>query len=225
MGSLLKAAHGGTLYLNRIEELTAAAQADLLAGLERRERSLGPIPGDGLLARMIASTREDLGVLVATGRFHEELYRRISNVEINLPPLRERADDIPLLAQHFVSRYAEQYGKRVPEIAAGTLTRIQEYLWPGNVEELKTRMRRAVEESITGRIETESVGLPEGKPKSAAAAAPARLQEVVEQHVFQVLKACSGNKVRAAEMLGISRSTLYRMLDTGLQSDNRVGLR
>ena len=230
---LMKKAHRGTLYLERIDGMTPDSQAELLVTLQSRERSrTGPIVVHGLEARIIASTTEDLRVLAAAGRFRQDLYARLATVEIALPPLRERVEDIPLLAEHFMDRHARHYGRRVKGLSAEALEWMQGYRWPGNVRELSERMHRAVVESESGRIEPEHMAVPIPIPQTAsemeasvARSGPARLQEVVEQHVFQVLKGCAGNKVKAAELLGISRSTLYRMLETGLQADKMVRLR
>jgi DNA-binding NtrC family response regulator len=224
--NLIEKAHRGTLYLDRIERATAEAQDDLLDVLKSRERPRhGRIVVHGLEARVIASATEDLRVLAAAGRFRQELYARLAALEIGLPPLRERAEDIPLLAEYFLEHHAQRYEHVA--LTKDALERLKEHHWPGNVSELKERLYRAAVES-EGLIEAEDlafskpVGVPERAPEPAGST---RLQEVVEQHVFQVLKGCAGNKVKAAELLGISRSTLYRMLDAGLQADQMIGLR
>jgi DNA-binding NtrC family response regulator len=224
----MKAAHRGTLYLHRIDRAPAGAQSDLLETLKSRERSRqSRIVVHGLEARIIASTTEDLRVLAASGRFRQELYARLATMEFQLSPLRERVEDIPLLAKYFLEQHARHDGRRV-SLSEEALERMQEYRWPGNVRELKEQMRRAVAGTDGRMIEVGHVALPgaQQEPESVAAkGGSTRLQEVVEQHVFQVLKGCAGNKVKAAELLGISRSTLYRMLESGLQADKVVGLR
>jgi DNA-binding NtrC family response regulator len=224
--SLMEKAHRGTLYLDRIERATAEAQDDLLDVLKSRERPRhGRIVVHGLEARVIASATEDLRVLAAAGRFRQELYARLAALEIELPPLRERAKDIPLLAEYFLEQHAQRYGHVA--LTEDALERLRDHHWPGNVSELQERLYRAMAES-KGWIEAEDIAFSRSvtEPERASAAVNStRLQEVVEQHVFQVLKGCAGNKVKAAELLGISRSTLYRMLDAGLQADKMVGLR
>ncbi len=146
----------------------------------------------------------------------------MATVEIELPPLRDRAEDIPLLAEYFIDRYARRYGRPIEGLTTEALEQMQAYRWPGNVRELKNVIRRAVMESDGCWIEAEHVAVPSETPEPegyVTQSSTGRLQEVVEQHVFQVLRECAGNKVRAAEMLGISRSTLYRMLEGGLQGD------
>jgi DNA-binding NtrC family response regulator len=223
IAGLMKRAHRGTVLLDQIGELSAASQADVLAVLQRTERQRRrPIVVHGLEARIIATTTSDLRVLAASGRFREELYYRMATVEIELPPLRDRAEDIPLLAEYFIDRYAHRYGRHIEGLTTGALEQMQAYRWPGNVRELKNCIRRAVMESDGCWIEAEHMPIPAETPKRegyVAQSSTGRLQEVVEQHVFQVLRECAGNKVRAAEMLGISRSTLYRMLEGGLQGD------
>jgi len=224
----LRAAHRGTLYLSQIETMSGAAQADLLDALMSRERlRRGPIVVHGLEARIIAATTEDLRVLTSAGRFRTELYSRLGTVEMVMPPLRERVEDISPLAQEFVDRYAAIAGKDLDDLPQDYLDQLQAHRWPGNVLELKELMRRVVEESAGGIVSAESV-----TPASDVTSSPVaetggltRLHEVVEQHVFQVLKECAGNKVKAAEVLGISRSTLYRMLDAGINGDKLAGLR
>jgi DNA-binding NtrC family response regulator len=216
---LMMRAHRGTVFLDQIGEMSAAAQADILAALQRTERQRRrPIIVHGLEARIIATTSSDLRVLVASGRFREELYYRMATVEIELPPLRERAEDIPLLAQYFLDHYVYRFGRHIQGLTTEAVEQMQAYRWPGNVRELKNVIRRAVIESDSGWIEAEHMPVPTEIPEPevlVAQSSTGRLQEVVEQHVFQVLRECAGNKVRAAEMLGISRSTLYRMLEGG----------
>jgi DNA-binding NtrC family response regulator len=223
IAGLMKRAHRGTVFLDQVGEMSAAAQADILAALQSTERQRRrPIVVHGLEARMIATTSCDLRVLAASGRFREELYYRLATVEIELPPLRERAEDIPLLAEYFIDKYSRSHGRFVEGLSAEALERMQTYRWPGNVRELKNFIRRAVVESDGSRIEADHLMMPTETPEPEeymARTSTGRLQEVVEQHVFQVLRECAGNKVRAAEMLGISRSTLYRMLEDGLQGD------
>ncbi len=223
IAGLMKRAHRGTVFLDQIGEMSAASQADVLAVLQRTERQRRrPIVVHGLEARIIATSSCDLRVLAASGRFREELYYRMATVEIEIPPLRERIEDIPLLAEYFIDKYARSHGRFVEGLSDEALEQMQAYRWPGNVRELKNFIRRAIVESDGDRIEAGHLTMPSEVPEPEAympRANTGRLQEVVEQHVFQVLRDCSGNKVRAAEMLGISRSTLYRMLEDGLQAE------
>lgn len=216
--SLLRAARGGTLYFDQIGEMPAAMQTQLLHVLQHRERvSRGSRSMQGGETRVIASTSEDLRGLVSSGRFREDLYYRIATVKIGLPPLRERSEDVPALAQYFLLRYGAVYAQDSREIAAEALGLLMQHEWRGNVRELENLVRRGVMESADSVMDAQQVTalLGAGGTETAAGLAgrTVRLQEVIEHHVQHVLKRCGGNKVRAAELLGISRSTLYRMLD------------
>jgi DNA-binding NtrC family response regulator len=166
---------------------------------------------------MIAATSENLKILASAGRFQQELYQRFAMVEITLPPLRARRDDIPDLAKYFMSQLAPLYRRKVPTISDEAMERMLNYSWPGNVRELKGIVRSSLSRVEGEVLETHHLpALAEVDVSPSAAegiAESARLQDVVEQHVLRVLKDCGGNKVRAAEVLGISRSTLYRMMD------------
>jgi len=214
---LMRSSARGTLFFEGISDLTFEAQGGLLRALTQHELT------HRMDLRIIASTREDLRILVSTGRFSQELYRRLATVDITLPPLRERMEDLPELARYFLGRIAQFYGRAVREIADEAMEQMQSYLWPGNAGELETVLRNSVLRC------DEEVLQPHHLPSFAAASSPeespngasksVRLQDVIEQHVLRVLKDCGGNKLRASELLGISRSTLYRMLDAGATAD------
>jgi DNA-binding NtrC family response regulator len=223
---LLSAAQGGTLYLAGICEMTLEAQAELLRVLQRAEwaqRGAGRgRPG----TRIIASTSRDLRVLAGMGRFRQELHSRVAMLEIGVPALRERMEDIPELAEHFMKRFAAQYGRTVEQLAEDALEQLQGYRWPGNLREFENVIRGAVLQSEGGVIDAAYlIGFGEMRDASGRAlpAGGMRLQEVVERHVLQVLEECGGNKVRAAEVLGISRSTLYRMIEAGPAANDEGG--
>ena len=169
--------------------------------------------------RIIASTHADLRILVSTGRFRQELHQRLATVDIALPPLRERMEDVAELARHFLGRFALLYATSVREIADEAMERMKEYRWPGNVRELESVLRKGVLQCEGEVLESRHLPLSAGtgglEASTTDTSKSARLQDVVEQHVVRVLHDCGGNKLRAAEVLGISRSTLYRMLDAG----------
>ncbi len=203
----LKASAAGTLFLEGAEELSPEAQLHLLRMLEQR-----------VSARTIVATTADLRARANAGRFRQDLYHRLAMVEIAIAPLRTRVEDIALLATHFVHRFAGLYDKDVEAVAPEAIERLRRYAWPGNVREFENVLRNGVlqcEETtlrandLSSLVELAS----KGKERVVEAETPARLQDVIDQHVLHVLERCSGNKVRAAEMLGISRSTLYRMLE------------
>jgi DNA-binding NtrC family response regulator len=220
---LLEVADGSTCFFDEIAELSLPLQAKLLRVLQEHVvRPVGgnePIPVD---VRIIAATNQDLRKRVEEGRFREDLYYRLNVVSIRIPSLRERLPDIPLLAQHFVSKYAAATGKPVGGLAPETLARLQLYEWPGNVRELEHVLERAV------ALASAAVILPEDLPAEVGGArtvfkAPPRgmtLDELKRWYVQAVLDETKGNKVRAAEILGIDRRTLYRMLERGESEDD-----
>jgi DNA-binding NtrC family response regulator len=206
----------GTLFLDNISELTLEAQGWLLRTLTRYELT------EKMDLRIIASTREDLRVLVSAGRFSQELHRRLATVDITLPPLRERMEDLPELASHFLDRVAQFHKSAVREIADDTMEHMQSYLWSGNVGELEDILRDSVlrcEGEVLQQRHLPSFAAPDHREPIAGTSKSIRLQDVIAEHVLRVLKECGGNKLRASELLGISRSTLYRMLDAGAIAD------
>lgn len=218
--SLMKMARGGTLYFDGVGEMPLATQDELVGILRRNEWAQeGLAAPQKMNTRIVASSSQDLRALATAGRFRQELYQRMAMVQIGVAPLRERMEDVPVLAAHFLERFARAEGKSIETIARDVIERLQSHEWPGNVRELEDVIREAVSRCDGGVLEARQ--LPElamplpVKPSmgSDCGERPARLQDVLEQHVLQVLKNCAGNKLRAAELLGISRSTLYRMLD------------
>jgi DNA-binding NtrC family response regulator len=211
---LVKKAHDGTLFFDGINEMPLEAQSHLLRVLRRQEGSQVEVGASQKMhVRMIASTREDLRGLASAGRFLQELYQRLATVEITLPPLRERREDIPGLAMWFLARMSLRFGKSVDEIAEAAMRRLEAHPWPGNVREMESALRHGVERCGGRVLEAGDLLMLADGPAMADGLGTVRLQDVVEQHVLRVLKNCSGNKLRAAELLGISRSTLYRMLE------------
>lgn len=215
---LLQTAHRGTLFFDRISELPIEAQTHLLHLLRRQSTATPKMD-----LRMIASTREDLKVLTFAGSFLQELYRELSMVEIVLPPLRERLEDISSLAKHFAGRSARHFEKNIDSIDETAIKRLEMHSWPENVRELQDVLHRAVKQCQGGVLTAGDlptlVKTEASKSASLDSTVPKRLQDVVEEHVLRVLKLCAGNKLRAAELLGISRSTLYRMLETRSYSE------
>src|SRR5512145_3209987 len=198
-------ARGGTLFLDEIGEMPLAAQAKLLRVLEeRRIRPVGSeqeIPVD---VRVIAATNRDLKAEVAAQRFRQDLYYRLQVVEVTLPPLRERPDDLPLLVEHFISQLAPYLDVPRLELDGRTLNRMAAYDWPGNVRELRNFVERSL---ILGWFD---LG-PEPKASAVAAGSPDEsLESVEKRHILAVLGACDGNKSEAGRRLGVSRKTLDR---------------
>jgi DNA-binding NtrC family response regulator len=217
---LMKRSQRGTLFLDGVNEMPMEAQERLLRALEKHESAQnGPEASPRIDLRIIASSAEDLRILVSTGRFRQELYQRLATVAISLPPLRERTDDLSELAKYFLRRFALLYGNSVDEIADEAMERMRLYRWPGNVRELESVLRNGVLQSEGKMLESDHLPVFSEPNEPVSATSSARLQDVVEQHVLRVLQDCRGNKLRAAEMLGISRSTLYRMLESCSQVD------
>jgi len=213
---LFETADGGTSFLDEIGELSLALQAKLLRVLE--ERTIRRVGGSELVpanVRIIAATNRELRKRVEGGAFREDLYFRLNVVSITVPALRDRPQDIPLLAQHFLEKHAEAAGKPVRGFAKDTLALLSAYAWPGNVRELEHVVERAV------ALSTSEILLPDSlSPELRGAQPPGphlptprmTLEKVKRWYVSQILKEVGGNKVRAAEILGIDRRTLYRIL-------------
>jgi DNA-binding NtrC family response regulator len=197
-------ARGGTLFLDEVSELPLSAQAKLLRVLEeRRIRPVGSeqeIPVD---VRVVAATNRDLRSEVAAHRFRQDLFYRLQVVELNLPPLRERVEDIPVLVEHFIGLLAPYLGVPRLEPDERTLARMAAYDWPGNVRELKNLVERSL---ILGWFD---LG-PEPGTAAGVATGEGSLEAVEKRHILAVLAGCDGNKSEAARRLGISRKTLDR---------------
>jgi two-component system NtrC family response regulator len=220
-------ASGGTLFLDEIGDMPLSLQAKLLRVLQERQvEPLGanmPEPAD---ARIIAATHKRLSDEVKAGRFREDLFFRLNVLEIRIPPLRERLDDLPLLAAHLIERLAEKNRKNVRRVSPWFLEALSRYDWPGNVRELENVLERAI---ILSRSET--LGSEDLPPHLADMAPQAReqqgnghgpaasLDEAEKQAIVQALEAHGGHRERTAEALGVSRRTLqYKLKKYGLKS-------
>jgi len=212
-------ANGGTLLLDEIGDLTPAVQVKLLRVLQ--ERSFERVGGNKTLTvdiRLIAATNRDLEKEVAEGRFRQDLFFRLNVVPLALPPLRDRVDDIPILAAHFAAKSANRYGHAMPELTPKLIDVLQEYDWPGNVRELENLLERLVVLSNGDSLGLEFV--PEKMLKilpGASTQDESTLEgavEAVKRRMIQsALQAEGGNKVAAAKKLGISRSYLHRLIN------------
>lgn len=218
---LMKLARGGTLFFDGIDYMPLETQDELLEVLRRHEWAQdGLAAPQKLSARIIASTKQDLRGLVASGQFRQELYQRIAMVQIGILPLRKRMEDVPLLVMYFLDRFVKKYQKKMT-IAKGAMELLQSHGWPGNARELEDVLEKTATQCPSGVIQacdltfsTEPLEFEQTMAFAEDKIETTRLQDVMDQHVLRVLKNCAGNKLRAAELLGISRSTLYRMLDT-----------
>jgi len=213
-------AEGGTLYLARACELSLRQQDSLMRLLRTCEerRATSQITGRRVATRIIAASDRDLRTLAAVGQFRQDLYASLSAVEIVVPPVRTRAEDIPALAERLLQRLGEASGMVAKAFAQATLVQLQARSWPNNFAELERVVGQAAALAEGSLIEPRHLlTLGEAELPSPAPSAPVkieRLDDVIERYVLEVLTRCGGNKLRTAELLGISRSTLYRMLGT-----------
>jgi DNA-binding NtrC family response regulator len=227
----LQAAHGGTLFLDEIGNLPLHLQPKLLTALEQRQvipvGANKPVPID---VRVIAATNLPLDQLADESRFRQDLLFRLNTVEIELPPLRERREDVPLLVEHFLGLYSKKYGKPARIVPAGVMAQLQAYDWPGNVRALRHAAERAVILAGDGDFTVEDFSLSRSlTPRTGAAAAPAlppappaaatvpasdlNLERAERQIVEQALKKHAYNISLAAHELGLTRASLYRRME------------
>jgi two-component system response regulator AtoC len=202
-------ANRGTLFLDEIGEMSSNIQVHLLRVLEEKEFSrVGgnePIKVD---VRLISATNRNIKEAVAKGQFREDLYYRLNVVNIELPPLRERKEDIPLLAQHFLNKFVQENNKKIAGFSPGATDFLLQYEWPGNVRELENAIERAVILSKNHLIKIND--LPQQSQVAACAISQQKdLKEVEKNHIVNVLTETGGNYTEAARVLGISRMTLY----------------
>ncbi len=218
-------ADGGTIFLDEIGETSPVMQAKLLRVIQERE--IQRVGGEKPLkvdVRILAATNRDLEKAVAEGRFREDLYYRLNVVTLPMPPLRERIDDIPLLAQHFVQHYARKNRKSVQGFSPLAMDMLLKYEWPGNVRELENAVERAVilltgdlisekelPLSITRAYSGPAAPMPE-VPAPASEKEPRPLDEIEREAILAALEAAGGNKSEAARRLGINRKTLHKKL-------------
>jgi DNA-binding NtrC family response regulator len=216
---LFQQAKQGTLFLDEIAELPREMQPKLLRALQ--ERQVRPVGGNSLVdvqARIIAASNRDLENEVAAGRFREDLYYRLNVVQVCIPPLHSRGNDVLLLAEHFVRRFAERMGKAVTGLSPEASQKLLQFDWPGNVRQLENTMERAVALTQGGQITL--ADLPDrirqhdsrSRLPEVVAEDIATLDQQERRHIDHVLRMVNGNKTEAARLLGVNRRTLYRRL-------------
>jgi DNA-binding NtrC family response regulator len=198
----------GTLFLTDIDRLPPASQQVVTRLLRlRRHRRIA----------IVASTSVDLRPLVSAGTFNGELFANLGSLRLQLPSLRERVQDIPLLTHQFLQAEATRQARSIPWLDPAFLAAINDYTWPGNLDQLRSAIAWMLEHCEDGLTVADlQAAIAEVRAETESAETPVRmvpLDHVVQEHVRAVLIGCNGNKLRAAEVLGISRSTLYRMLD------------
>ena len=215
---LFVAADRGTLFLDEIGELSPELQPKLLRALQEGEiKPVGGIETQKVDVRVVAATNRDLREDVRAGRFREDLYYRLNVITLEIPPLRERPEDIPPLVEHFVARAATRARKPAPEISAEAMDVLRSQPWPGNVRELANAVERAV--VLGGDVLGPADFAGRASPRIEAAAKSEdypfigmSLEDLERTHIERVLNECGGQKGRAAEILGINRTTLWKKL-------------
>ncbi|OAG27071.1 Fis family transcriptional regulator [Thermodesulfatator autotrophicus] len=219
-------ANGGTLFLDEIGEIPLPLQAKLLRAIETKEfEPLGASKPEKVDVRIIAATNQDLEILVKEGRFRQDLYYRINVVRIHLPPLRERREDIPLLAEHFIKKFRASKGKEIIGISEDALKILMDYDFPGNVRELENIIEYCFivckegliyPEHLPDYLKKDTLIIPEEK---ASFSIPKTLQEIEKEAILQALKRNKWRKMATCRELGISKDTLRRKLKKyGLQN-------
>jgi len=214
-------AHGGTIFLDEIGDMSLKTQAKVLRVLQ--EQVMEPVGGSNRIrvdARVLAATNKDLTAAIRAGQFREDLYFRLNVVPIFVPPLRERQDDVPLLADHFMAMLAREYGRRAKTFDPGAVAALKDYGWPGNVRELRNVVERLIIMVPGDAITVRDLSFLEGDlttqrvPERSAAVTP--LHEARDRferdYILRVLAANDGNMSRTAEVLGVERSNLYKKM-------------
>jgi transcriptional regulator with PAS, ATPase and Fis domain len=215
MGKIELAA-GGSLFLDEIGDISTKLQLDLLRVLQEKEvTKIGGSRPIKLDVRFIAATNKDLRVLVDEGKFRDDLYYRLNVVVLNIPSLRERLDDIPILAEHFVRKSAMETGKNVTEIDPEVLKFFMEYEWPGNVRELESVCERAVILAKSNTITASDIPMPISARGKEGRFKPSDLQsldEIEKKHILEVLIRNNWNIMKSCKVLRINRVTLYNKI-------------
>lgn len=210
-------ANNGTLFLDEIGNLSMPLQAKLLTAIQNRRVSrVGSGKDTPINIRLICATNMPLYDMVKENRFRQDLLYRINTIEVEIPPLRDRLEDIPLLANHFLKQYAHRYGKEISKISEAAFTRMSKHPWPGNVRELQHALERAVILSNTSVLQPEDFNFntPTGKETDQNLSLDQyNLDEVEKILIRKVLKKYNGNITQAAAELGLTRSSLYRRLE------------
>ncbi len=213
---VFKAAHGGTLFLDEVGEIPLQVQVKLLRSIETKEiKPLGTNVSQPINVRLLAATNRDLAKEVEEGNFREDLYYRLNIIEIHLPPLSERKEDIPLLVNYFINKYNEELKRRVTGMDNEAIKILLNYNWKGEVRELENIIERAVLLCNGDRLTPED--LPQHTLKSTGLSYPDNLKEASRsferQHILNILNRLAQDKAKVADVLGIGLSSLYRKID------------
>ena len=206
-------AQGGTLFFDEISNISLDIQAKLLKAVEEKIVSkVGDHKVVKVNVRIISATNRNLQNAITKGGFREDLFYRLNVVSLNMPPLRDRKEDIPLLVDHFLDRYMHKQGKQVEGFTPNAMKALTEYAWPGNVRELENTIERLsifVQDRV---ITTQDLAYSNTVLSKVVDSEPIRLEELEREHIAKVMTSTSGNKTKAAEMLGIDRKTLRTKL-------------
>ena len=217
---MIAAAHGSTLFLDEISDMPIDLQTRFLRALQEREyRPLGSTRTLKADFRVIAATNRPIAKALAENRLRSDLYYRLNTFQIDVPPLRERKQDIPPLVKSFLKQFALQLGKPEPEVEPDAFQKLLDYAWPGNVRELQNAMEYAVvlarQNMVTVKELPRELQLPAALQQIERSVAPQGVQSLDDMErvtILQALAQCHGNKKKAAELLGIQRPTLYNKL-------------
>lgn len=211
----MEVATGGTLFLDEIGNLSLPMQAKLLTAIEKRRiMRLGSTQSTPIDVRLICATNADIGHMVEEGRFRQDLLYRINTIELHIPPLRERGNDIVLLAKYFLERYARKYRKEIRGLTREAKNKLLKYTWPGNVRELQHAMERAVILGDGSLLRPDNFALQPTATRSRKDEQDTlNLEQLERQAVERALRLSEGNLTKAAEYLGITRFALYRKLE------------
>jgi DNA-binding NtrC family response regulator len=218
---MFQEAHGGTLFLDEVGELAPGLQAKLLRALEEREvRRVGAVEAEAVDVRILAATNRDLRTAVRSRTYRDDLYYRLAVIEIGIPPLRDRPDDIVPLTEHFVAKAAARCNKNIAGLSGAAIKRLLGYDWPGNVRELQNAVERAVALCDGDRISPDDLldASKQRGPMSLLDFAADRLRTIDEldrEYAALILQRTGGNKKRAASLLGVDRRTLQRWFGSG----------
>jgi two-component system, NtrC family, response regulator HydG len=215
---LFEYANGGTVFLDEVGEMSLAMQAKLLRVVQNREiQRVGSPEVKQVDIHLIAATNRNLRVEVAAGRFREDLFYRLSSIEIHVPGLMERPEDIPILVQHFLKKYSEAYGKTFQGLTRRTQIALLQHNWPGNLRKPENVISSAAMTANADFLDVGDLPLSLQKPLRRISTngdgwQPLPLDEVRTMHIQRVLDLCNGNRVCASQVLGIGRTNLYRIL-------------
>ena len=215
----LQKAHGGTFFLDEVGDMSLKVQAKVLRALdEHRFEPVGASQSIQVDARVVAATNKNLDKEIERGNFREDLFYRLNVIPFVVPPLRERAEDVPLLATHFLGAFAKAYGRKPKELTPDAITALMEYHWPGNVRELRNLMERIVILNPQSRIETRHLPLESSRKAQQQQnwngfASLHEVRDAAERdYILKKLDETNGNVSRASELLGLERSNLYRKM-------------